>query len=118
EHGLGPGADAEKSAQDWCGEVERDVPHDHGVVEGNSERVGVIDRHTGQRAAEACDPMLVDVDRGHRPAELRETSRECTIASAEFKDRPLSRSDEGCDLADGGCVGEEVLAEFVSAAVG
>jgi len=29
EHGLGPGAGAEKSAHDRCGEVERNVPHDH-----------------------------------------------------------------------------------------
>ena len=118
EHGLGPSADAEKSAHDWCGEVERNVPHDHGVVEGDSERVGVIDRHTVQRVAEAWEPMFVDVDRGHRPAELRERFRKRTGSSAEFKDRPLRRSDDGCDLADGRCVGEEVLAEFVSAAVG
>ncbi len=98
--------------------MERDVPYDHGMVERNGERVGVIDRHAWQCALEACDPMLVDVDRSHWPAELRERPRECTGSSAEFKDRPLRRRNEGCDLADSGCVGEEVLAEFVSAAVG
>ena len=118
EHGLGPGAAPEKPSQNRSGEVERDVPYDHGMVERNGERVGVIDRHAWQCALEACDPMLVDVDRSHWPAELRERPRECTGSSAEFKDRPLRRRNEGCDLADSGCVGEEVLAEFVSAAVG
>src|SRR5690625_2470190 len=85
EHRLSPGADAEKSAQDRGGEMEGDVPHDHGVVERDGERVGVIDFHIRQRAAEASDPVLIEVNSGHRPAELGERSRECAVSSAKFE---------------------------------
>ena len=93
EHRLSPGADAEKSAQDRGGEMEGDVPHDHGVVERDGERVGVIDFHIRQRAAEASDPVLIEVNRGHRPAELGERSRECAVSSAKFEYRPFRRGD-------------------------
>lgn len=94
EHRLAPGADAEKSAHGRGSEVERDVPHDHRVVERNSECIGVLHRHAGQGIPECCYSVLVDVDRGQRPAEPGERSGECSVSGTEFEDRP-----SGCCIA-------------------
>lgn len=97
--------------------MERDVADDDVRVERMTGRIADLDAHTGQRLSEPMHPVLVDVDRRDGPAELSQRAGEGTITASQFEDRARGAPDEGGDAGEGRAVGEEVLAEFVTAAM-
>ena len=116
EHGVLPAVMVEQTAQDRGGQVERNVPHDDGSVQGFVQGVGDVDGCRGQTRSQPRRAARIDVDRTHIAAEPDEVRGERAVAGSELEDGPLRRGDEAGDALQGRTVGEEVLAEFMPAA--
>ena len=97
--------------------MEGDVADDDLGIERVPRGIGDLDAHSGQRPAQSVHAVLVDVDRGERPAQLRECAGQRAVTAAQFQDLAGGATDEGGEAGEGRTVGEEVLAEFVTAAM-
>ena len=117
DDGVVPGGRAEQSPQERGRQVEGQVPHDDGRVDGVMEGVRLTDVHPGQSPPQPPDPVLVEVDGPQRPAERGQGDREGAVAGSDLEDRPVGPCDEVDDRLDRGTVDQEVLAELMSAAV-
>src|SRR5690606_14291603 len=112
-----PGAGVQQSPQERGGEVERDVADYHRVVKRVVEGIGAFHRDIGQLPGEAARAVLVELDGGASTPQLRQGCGQGAVAGTDLQDRTVGAADKVDDEGDGGGVGEEVLAEFVSAAV-
>lgn len=114
---MTPAAALQEAPEDGRRQVEGDVADDDVDVEGVTCGIGHLDTHRRERAPQPRGPVLVDVDRREGPAESRQDSREGSVAGPELEDRAGRLTDECGYAAERRPVGEEVLAEFVTAAV-
>ena len=97
--------------------MERDVADYHRVVKRVGEGIGVFHRDIGQLPGEAARAVLVELDGGESTSQLRQGFGQCAVAGTDLQDRTVGAADKIDDEGDCGAVGEEVLAEFVSATV-
>src|SRR5690606_26452674 len=117
EDRVRPCAGVQQSPQERRGEVEGDVADDHRAVKRVIEGIGVFHRDIGQLSGEAERAVLVEFYGGESTSQLRQGFGQCAVAGTDLQDRTVGAADKINDESDCGGVGEEVLAEFVSAAV-
>src|SRR5699024_415246 len=120
---LGPCSIVQQSAQDGCGQVERNVA-DHHIRSGRArpvKQVSVDDAYvfllaelTGR--CKSVRQPAIDLDSRQGPAELLRLSCEPALARADVDDRTGRVAYQPGEPVDRGVVSEEVLAVLMSAA--
>lgn len=82
------------------------------------QHIAPLDAHVRQSAPEPGDTAIIDIEGCEVAAEPGQSGSEGSVAGTDLEDGAVGRGDEIDDAVDGGTVDEEVLAEFMTAAVG
>src|SRR5699024_8270685 len=102
---------------DGSGEVEGQIADDDRSVEPSGQNVGVPDLGPRECVFKMIEPRFVEFHESQRTSEPVELVRHCTGAGADLHDGSGGGTSQAGDRGDGGGTAEEVLTEFVSAAV-
>lgn len=114
-----PGAGGQQPAQERCGQVKRDVAHHGTGAQRILEGISVHDVYRPETLLQPPDVVFVELECRERATKACDRASQGTVAGTDLQDRSTGGvGDDVADARNGGLVGEEILAEFVAAAVG
>ncbi len=95
--------------------MEGEIADDHRTIQRLEHGIGKLDARAADTCAQVIDTLRIDVDRAQVSSQSSEVVGEGAIAGADLEDRSVGGSGERREPSEGRAMGEEVLAEFVSA---